>query len=172
MSLLRDVVSYLEGRGLASALVGGAALALHGIARATENFDLLALDRAPLDRAFWTEWKNPGRPEILSGDPEDSLAGMARWVVGETMLDLVIGKDEWMRPILARRAWIEVAGEAIPVVEAADLVLLKLFAGGPQDLLDARLLLAGDPSGLRTKITERLDSLPSSLRARWHATAV
>jgi len=53
------------------------------------------------------------------------------------------------------------------VVDAADLVLLKLFAGGPQDLLDVRLLLAAGAPRLRKAVEDRLDEAPASVRAQW-----
>lgn len=54
----------------------------------------------------------------------------------------------------------------IPVVERADLVAMKLYAGGPQDPLDVALLLARD-TGLRNIVDTRIHEQPASARAPW-----
>ena len=55
--------------------------------------------------------------------------------------------------------------DGLRTTDAADLVLLKLDAGGPQDLLDVCLLLRG-PEGdwIRRALATRLEGLPASLR--------
>ena len=50
-------------------------------------------------------------------------------------------------------------------MDAADLVLLKLYAGGPQDMLDVRLLFAADPA-LRAVVQARIEATPPSVIAR------
>ena len=67
--------------------------------------------------------------------------------------------------ILARAGTLPFGGGPVPIVEAADLVVLKVFAGGPQDLLDAELLLAGETGpDLGSRVEARLPGLPSRLR--------
>ena len=56
---------------------------------------------------------------------------------GESPIDVVVGKFGWQRRVLERA---EPMGE-LPVVRAADLILLKLYAGGPQDAWDIQQLL-------------------------------
>lgn len=119
-TLLARVLEVLEGRGARPALIGGMALAAHGVGRATQDFDILVLDAAVLSEKPWTALRESGvEIEIRRGD-------------------------------------------------AADLVLLKLDAGGPQDRLDIRLLLRG-PAGpaLRTEVESRLAALPQPLRDAW-----
>ena len=56
----------------------------------------------------------------------------------------------------------------MPVVEAADLVLLRLDAGGPQDHLDVQLLVRGpDGAALRVEVERRLVTSPAPLRRAW-----
>ncbi len=50
-------------------------------------------------------------------------------------------------------------------MDAADLLVLKVFAGGLQDLVDAELLLAGERGdSIRADVEIRLPSLPHRLR--------
>jgi hypothetical protein len=45
---------------------------------------------------------------------------------------------------------------------------LKLFAGGPQDLLDVQLLLAADREGTaRAEVEARIRDLPAEVSTAW-----
>jgi len=58
----------------------------------------------------------------------------------------------------------------VPVVDAVGFFLLKLYAGGPQDLWDIEQLLAMTPDRqtLAATITERVGVLPSRCRHLWN----
>ncbi|MBI1818242.1 MAG: hypothetical protein HYR72_24945 [Deltaproteobacteria bacterium] len=91
--------------------------------------------------------------------------GVVRCSQGAEAVDVIVVKHTWQAQILQRRVSVMVEGRSLPVVDTADLVLLKLYAGGPQDLLDIRLLLAAGGETLGREIEERLADLPPSLRA-------
>ena len=148
MSLLDRVLSHLADKKVASALIGGLALAAHGISRATEDIDLLVLDREVLAEGFW-DWEESAEVEIRRGDLDDPLAGVVRIWGSDEVVDLVVGREPWMKGVLKQRLEIQMGPRVLSVVPRADLVLLKLFAGGPQDLLDIELLLAADAGGLK-----------------------
>lgn len=152
MSLVRRVFEVVEGRSVPVALIGGVALAAHGIVRATKDADLLATDIGLLDKTVWRPLEAESvTVSINRGDAEDPLAGVVRFRRDpETPVDLVLGRERWLDGVLARRQPVELSGEPLQVVTAADLVLLKLDAGGPIDLIDARLLLSG-PDGRRLR---------------------
>ena len=78
----------------------------------------------------------------------------------------MVGKFAWQRKIVERAASI---GETeIPIVRAADLILLKLYAGGPQDAWDVEQLLTG-PSReeLIREVESRLVDLPRESSELW-----
>ncbi len=166
MSLLGDVAGFLESRGTPSALIGGAALAVHGVARATLDADLLVADARVFEAGFWKRGPVASPPEIRRGEPGDPIEGLLRFELEEESLDVMSLRGAWAAPMLERRIWIELEGQRVPVVVAADLVLLKLVAGGPQDLHDTRLLLAGRPE-IRPDVEARLSALPAEARAAW-----
>lgn len=172
MTLLGRTVRRLAEMSSPTALIGGVALAVHGITRHTEDADLLSTDGRALSDAFWEILRIEGtKVEVRRGDFDDPLRGVVRLTAdGEKTVDVVVGRSAWHEQALSRRRILHVGGEELPVVDPADLVLLKLEAGGPQDLLDARLLLAG-PEGkaIRADVETRLSSLPASLRAAWAA---
>jgi hypothetical protein len=165
MMLLLRIVAYLDGRGVVSALIGGGALAAHGIARATLDFDLLVVDRAVLVSPFWDDF--PATVELRPGDADDPLAGVVRVSDGGEAVDVIVGKHAWEAQMLARRVTVTVELQPLPTVDRADLVLLKLFAGGPQDLLDVRLLLAADTGNLRNEVEQRVLDVPVETRRLW-----
>lgn len=166
-ALLDDVLALLERRGAVTALVGAIALAAHGIARATLDLDLLALDSGLLREDAWAGLEATGATvEVRRGTNDDPLAGVVRATRGEeTPVDVVVGKHRFLEDVLSRRRTLLVGGRPLPFVDAADLVVLKVFAGGPQDLLDAELLLAGaEGVAIRSAVEARLPALPRALR--------
>ena len=77
------------------------------------------------------------------GDADDPLAGAVRLQPreGGGPLDVVIGRSDWMSGVLERAAESEVDGIHVPVARRADLILLTLYTGGPQDAWDIEQLL-------------------------------
>jgi hypothetical protein len=63
---------------------------------------------------------------------------------------------------------LDVGGTRTPVLRAAGLVLLKLYAGGPWDRWDIEQLLAGpDRASLMAEIERELSRLPAECRTLW-----
>ena len=166
MNALAEVIAHLDSHGVLCAVIGGIALGAHGVARATLDVDLLVADRAVLDPTFWSSSRTVGSPEIRYGDADDPLVGVVRLTGGPEPIDLIVGHLPWTARILERRLFIHVRGQRLPIVDVADLIVLKLFAGGPQDLVDAQLLLAAEPS-YRATVEARVAEAPASVRAAW-----
>lgn len=103
LSLLRDVAAVLRTRGIAFAIVGAGAMAVHGVTRGTRDLDILTLAPECLVSSTWTALPAPIEADIRRGDAQDPLAGVVRFTVeGEQPVDLVVGKSGWQREILAR----------------------------------------------------------------------
>jgi hypothetical protein len=169
-TILARVLRVLEARGARPALIGGMALAAHGIGRATQDFDILVLDASVLTDQPWSSLRESGLTvDVRRGDAADPLAGVVRISGGsEPSVDVIVGRHSWQSGILERRRTLRLGDLPVPVVDAADLVLLKLDAGGPQDRLDIRLLLRGPAGpGLRADVERRVASLPEPLRRAW-----
>jgi hypothetical protein len=172
VTLIAEVVAKLEATGVAYALIGAAALALRGASRATEDVDLLVVDAAVLSESFWADLRSSGaRCAARRGDAQDPLAGVVRCEVpGQRTVDVIVGKARWQSELLERAVELEVAfaGRRLPVAQPADLVLLKLYAGGPQDAWDIHQLLAGpDGPSVRREVEARLPSLPLETQRLW-----
>ncbi len=70
--------------------------------------------------------------------------------------------------MLGRASPSEIEGISVPVATAADVVLLKLYAGGPQDAWDVEQLLGGsDRAALVADVDAALPALPEESRRLW-----
>ncbi len=170
MNLLERVCGTLDASGIPYALIGAGAMTVHGIGRSTLDLDLLATDRAVLEGPFWKSVTAGGAAaDVRRGDADDPLAGVVRFQVeNESPVDLVVGRSDWQERVLARAVRMPVGELALPVVGAADLILLKLFAGGSQDAWDVDQLLAvGDRRALVREVESRLVDLPPDAAALW-----
>lgn len=167
MSLLDRVSGHLDRAGVQHALIGAAALAAAGVSRSTFDIDLLVIDRRCLDRDFWSPLAGElADLEIRRGDADDPLAGVVRLAAaGERPVDIVVGRHAWQRRAIERASGRE---GAPPVVRPVDLVLLKLYAGGTQDLWDVRQLLEAAGGGdLASAVTAELPGMPAALSRTW-----
>lgn len=168
MRLVQRVSALLSRRAIDHALIGAAALAAHGVARATVDVDLLATDPGCLDERLWEELRSEGvAVEVRRGDETDPLLGVVRIVSkGHPPVDLIAGRPAWQRALLDRARPLRIGGSMVPVVEPADLVLLKLYAGGPQDAWDIDQLLDVNPA-VAAEVEAWLPSLPEECARLW-----
>jgi hypothetical protein len=171
VTLLASVAATLESAGIAFALIGAGALAVHRVARATGDLDLLTVAPESLSPATWRALREQGvEVEIRVAEPGDPLAGVVRISSGSAPpVDLVVGDRAWQRRAIERAEPRRLQGARVPIVRAADLVLLKLYAAGPQDLWDIQRLLdaAPDKESLLAAVESGLADLGESARAAW-----
>lgn len=168
MTLLARIAGILRGADIPHALIGASAMAKHGVVRSTLDQDLLAVEPACLQPKLWSGLQSSGvEAEIRKGDFYDPLLGVVRFSApGERPVDLVVGKFTWQREIIAR-ATLHPGGE-VPFVRAVDLILLKLYAGGPQDAWDIHQLLAAeDRETLIAQVDQELTPLPDESALLW-----
>lgn len=172
MSLPRIIAEALTTRGFAHATIGAMALAVHGTSRATSDFDLMVADERVLDGALWQGLREQGiSVDIRRGDAVDPLAGVIRFERGaEPTVDIVVfGSRGWQAQIPGRALLVDFGFGVMPVADPSDLVLLKLYAGGPQDGWDIAALLsvADDRDALVRTVEGRIGALPQRCRRLW-----
>ena len=143
---LRRVATALRKLHVPFALIGGMALGARGPVRATKDVDFMV---------DWPLHEGPKLAQLLTesglsssfhkGLGDDPLAGVIRTAVPTSSAmddcDLLFPKKTWQQDVIARATQVDMGGFILPVAQADDLFLLKLYAGGPQDLLDAAHLL-------------------------------
>ena len=166
MTLLLDVYRYCFERGVRVALIGAAAMSAHGLARATSDNDFMTTDRTVLAQSFWLDLPCAAI-DVRKGDFDDPLAGIVRiYRQGEIPLDVVVGRYKVQTAIVARADIHTVGDGEIAVVNTVDLILLKLFAGGPVDISDIHALLEAD-STLSAKVEAQIHDFPADVRELW-----
>ena len=98
---------------------------------------------------FWDEkgWQHEWCIGV-GDDPIPLLTHLAFPVSKHLTVDILWAHKQWQRNALKRTVSIWAARTALPVIHPEDLILLKLEAGGPQDLLDVEGVLAAAPPEL------------------------
>lgn len=170
MTPLQGTIAILRANGVGYALIGAVAMSVHGVMRATGDLDLLVVDPSCLSPVVWEQLIASGTAvDIRIGDSDDPLAGVVRVdPEGDSPIDLVVGRYSWQAEALKRAdLTLEVEGLRLPVVDLADLMLLKLFAGGTQDRWDLTELLALGNKETTQQVEERLAELPTDARSLW-----
>lgn len=146
-----ELSALLEKRGVRVALIGAAAMAVHGYARATEDIDLAThTDPFSVLREVESEARARGfSVELNLPDADDPLGGVLR-VSGEdfSTIDVVnylnpyrSGADALAREAIAKAAVPADGSCRLPVVDVPHLVALKLYAGGLKSAADVAELL-------------------------------
>jgi len=146
-------------------------MAVHCAPRGTRDVDLLAVATECLNPETWQPLETQGiAVDVRRGGADDPLAGVVRFSSTDVdPLDLIVGRAPWQEAMLARAREAVVSGVAVPVVTAADLIVLKLYAGGPQDAWDIEQLLAaaGDRGALVADVDGRVGPLSPRSMELW-----
>lgn len=143
---LTDVLARLETARLqglveAFALIGGFAVSAWGVPRATQDIDFaiaIGSTNPPSLAAFLG-----GRFE--PGEPDDPLKGFLHSSIQigsvSISLQLILFPSSLTKITFQHVEKFYIMDQVVPVVSWQMLVLLKLYAGGPQDKLDAHHIL-------------------------------
>jgi predicted nucleotidyltransferase len=168
---LERVADHLRSEQIPFAVIGATAMAIHGVSRATQDVDLLVSSTRCLRAEFWEALRASGLSiEVREGDDDDPLAGVVR--VSEPnrdmVIDVIVGKPTWQATVLSSAQPQDIDGIELPVAAAADVILLKLYAGGVQDRWDIVQLLAANPSAA-ADVDARLHMLPPYALQLWRS---
>lgn len=174
--LLLDVIDVLTEDNVDYAVIGALAAALHGSIRATTDADALVslslpelgkLDKALRKAGFTTE--------LRRGDPDDPIPALL--TVSDRFgnrVDLLAGLRGLDPEAFQRAVSVTFQGTTLRLAGREDFIAMKCFAGGPQDLLDARQALrsGGEPVDLDLlrRTTRRFGRAAADLLERLLAT--
>jgi nucleotidyltransferase AbiEii toxin of type IV toxin-antitoxin system len=145
-------------------------MAVHGVSRSTADVDLLTMDSRVLRLELWAPFEARGlEVRVYRGDADDPLAGTVRITEGAQTVDIIVGRHAWQREAVAAAVSSPVGDFEVPVVRAADLILLKLHAGGPKDAWDVRSLLEAstEPAALRAEVDRAVTRLGKEASGFW-----
>ena len=118
------------------------AVAARGAFRTTKDLDFLIDWPLNEGHKLAQALSENGLPSTFhKGLGDDPVAGVIRTAVSTLSstahCDVLFPTKMWQLQVIARATRVEMGGFILPVAQADDLFLLKLYAGGPQDLLDA-----------------------------------
>ena len=148
-TVIHELVDVFDQLGLPYAIMGGIAVRAHGIPRPTYDVDFtLAVPRERLADLF-TAISNRGYtiPDQYSRGWVDTVGGMPLIKVklfldGRSIdADIFIAETPFQREVVQRRIDAEVEGRVVKLVSAEDLILFKLIASRPRDLIDVQDVL-------------------------------
>jgi hypothetical protein len=143
---LTDVLSRLETarlQGLVEdfALIGGFAVSAWGVPRATQDIDFAIAIGSANPHTLATFLGGRFEP----GEPDDPLKGVLHSSIQigsvSISLQLILFPSSLTKIAFQQVETLSVMDQIVPVVSWQVLVLLKLYAGGPQDKLDAHHIL-------------------------------
>jgi flagellar biosynthesis regulator FlaF len=172
-------LDVLEKRNIPYVVMGGLAVRVHGIPRATYDVDFtIALARELLP-SLYDALEDIGLaiPEVYRSGWVDQVAGMpfvkARLYVDgkSTDVDMFLAEAPYQADLLARRVESVIFDRKVWIASVEDLVLLKLIANrlrDQADIADIRMVQGSlDEAYMRRwapalGITDRLESLLSS----------
>jgi predicted nucleotidyltransferase len=144
-----EAVQILDRLGIVYAVMGGLAVRVWSIPRATRDVDITITasseDVARLAAAF--EDLGYTTPEFFRTGWTDLVAEMPlvkfRWYSagGDLDIDVFIADTPYQHAYMARRQLADMDGFRCWVVSAEDLILLKLVAARPRDFIDVADIL-------------------------------
>lgn len=141
---LDQLLQVLEMRSITYALIGGIAVRAHAIPRNTNDIDVvvaLDLEQCP---AFFQDLSQRGFevPEPYFRGWVDRVHGMPIVKLKAYLdemgidIDLFLVDSDFLESLILRRIPVDIDGKTLWIATAEDLVLLKLLASRPRDLLD------------------------------------
>jgi hypothetical protein len=162
------VADLFDEQHINFALIGAEALAVRGVPRSSYDVDLLTVDARVLSNELWEPVRILADIEIRRGDLDDPLRGVVKIrPPKEKSIDVVVGRWKWQQRVIERAEATPSEGRMLPTVTTADLILLKLAAGGPQDAWDVTSLLAVTTARVAAEVEERLPDLKHDAKDLW-----
>lgn len=156
--LLLDVVDVLVREQVDYAVVGAMAASVHGVLRASMDADaVLSITTQQLGQ-LQERFRSAGFvPELRRGDHDDPIAAvLALSDQFSNRVDLLVGLRGLEKEAFQRAIDVTFQGGALRVVCVEDFIAMKVFAGGPQDLADARYALAATKQAIDKELLLRL----------------
>ena len=135
-----------DGKLAGYSLIGALAVSAHARPRATQDIDfMVSAEQEFFFKIFPKILEDKGYDlKVFKGHLDDPINGLIRIYDKEDnveLADIIPVFWKWQDEIVTAAQKIDFSGVKIPVARLEDLVILKLCAGGPQDIIDAEELL-------------------------------
>ena len=156
--LLLDAVAVLSAEGIEYAVVGAMAGSVHGVVRASLDADAIMSLATQKLRDIQKRFIAAGfETELRYGDVDDPIAAMLVLTDRhENRVDLLVGLRGLEFAAFARAVDVPFQGQTLRVIGREDFIAMKIFAGGPQDLSDARHVIDAASDQIDLALLRRL----------------
>ena len=142
---LLDVIDTLSKHKIPYAVIGAFAGAFYGMVRASLDADaLISLTDSKFSPQALTDiFSKEGLiVELRLGDSRDPVKGIVRLSDKyDNQVDLILGIRGMDEDALKRTVVVSFSGRKIKIIGVEDFVAMKIFAGSPRDIDDARSAL-------------------------------
>lgn len=156
--LLLDIVDILNARRIDYAVIGALAASFHGVVRASLDADaLLSLTTETLKSLASRIKKDGFKTDLRRGNADDPISAVL--AVSDThgnKVDLLVGIRGFDPVAFSRTVDAKFEAGKLRVVGLEDFIAMKVFAGSPQDLSDAKRALAVSGKSLNRSLLEQL----------------
>lgn len=138
--LLLAVVGLLEKKDIQYGVIGALAASVYGTIRATIDADVLvSVSRSKL-RELERMFRKAGlKAELHLGDSDDPIPALL--AISDRIanrVDLLGGLRGLDPDAFGRTITLKLSGKKLRIIGREDFVAMKCFAGGPQDIADAK----------------------------------
>lgn len=138
--LFLDVVEILQREKVDYAVIGAFALSVHGEIRGTMDVDAVLFTSPRKLTGLRTAFESAGfAAELRRGDQDDPIPAMLLLRDAHGNRVELLGGLRGMDPeVFSRTVEVPFLGVTLRIVGREDFIAMKCFAGGPQDMVDAR----------------------------------
>ena len=91
--------------------------------------------------------------EIRRGDSDDPVPALIDSVIEGVSVQFILAIREWEKEFIESSIDVDIENSSVSILGLEELIILKIWAGGPQDLYDAKRLLAFNPD--RERVAKR-----------------
>jgi predicted nucleotidyltransferase len=156
--LLLDVAESLLARKVGYAVVGALAASVHGAVRASLDADVLLSVGLQEAKSLESAFKDAGfRTEASRGGFDDPIPGMLK--VSDSYgnrVDLLLGLKGLDPNAFTRLIDVPFQGNTLKFIGREDFIAMKVFAGGPIDIVDATRAISAGRNSLDLALLRRL----------------
>ena len=156
--LLLDAVVIFKKNHTDYAVIGAMAASFYGAVRASVDADAVFSVTAQSLKALENEFKKAGfHVELRRGGPEDPIPALLALSDGfGNRVDLLTGIRGMDPTAFARAVETPFEGDRIRIIGLEDFIAMKVFAGSPKDLEDARQTLTVSGSSLDHSLLQQV----------------
>jgi len=156
--LLLDVVDFLVCENVEYAVIGALAASIHGAVRASMDADVLLSVETQRAKNLEDGLKVGGfHTELMRGDFEDPIPGLLK--VSDSFgnrVDLLLGLKGTEPRAFSRVVEVPFQGSSLKFIGREDFIAMKVFAGGPVDLIDAKRAICAANNSLDLDLLRRV----------------